>query len=147
MTTIYGRPAVYLSGPMSGMPALNKPRFNMAAEKLRSMGFTVENPAEAPEQVSWADYMRYDLARMLETCGAVVQLEGWQLSRGASIEAYVASLLDIPCVSIHDDLALRRLLHGKPVPVTCTLIPLPQPWATPKDTRPLEPLPNVNLGA
>ena len=39
-------PLVYLSGPMTGLPDLNFPAFHAAADKLRSQGVQVVNPAE-----------------------------------------------------------------------------------------------------
>ena len=38
--------AVYLSGPMTGLPDFNRPAFHAAAAALRAQGYVVINPAE-----------------------------------------------------------------------------------------------------
>lgn len=88
------KPRIYLAGPMTGLPDNNYPAFNDAADKLRAMGYAVENPAENPEPdcKSWAGYMRLAL-RQLVYCDAVVLLPGWIKSRGANVEYYIARIL------------------------------------------------------
>ena len=80
---------VYLSGPMSGLPQENYPAFHAAAEKLRSIGYTVISPAEQQKQNTWEAYMKQDLA-LLDHCNSMVLLDGWENSRGANIEVGVA---------------------------------------------------------
>ena len=69
---------VYIAGPMSGLPEFNYPAFHAAAEKLRGMGFHVENPAEinSDPATPWAQCMRADIARLEEPAvgedGAIV---------------------------------------------------------------------------
>ena len=61
---------------------------------VTAAGYEVENPAE-PGQVegwTWEDYMRRGLAQLL-TCDGVALLPGWTESKGACIEADIASLL------------------------------------------------------
>lgn len=81
----------YVSGPMTGLPGLNKPAFNAEADRLRALGFDVVNPAEVelPEGSTWADYIRHDLKLLLD-CTAIVMLPGWERSNGAVIEHVVA---------------------------------------------------------
>lgn len=86
---------VYISGPCSGLPEFNYPAFNREAARLRALGYEVENPAENPEQQSWAGYMRLALRQML-TCDEVVLLPGWQHSLGARTEQHIATLLEMP---------------------------------------------------
>jgi hypothetical protein len=96
---------IYLSGPMTGLPDNNYPAFNTAAEQLRDRGFEVVNPAEAPTCDTWLDYMRLDLVELIQHADALVYLEGWQDSKGAGIEIYVAHALGIHCTSLTTALA------------------------------------------
>lgn len=80
---------IYLSGPMTGLPDFNYPAFNAEAARLRSLGYTVENPAENPDQSNWGDYMKVALRQML-TCDVIAVLPGWAKSRGAWLEVSIA---------------------------------------------------------
>lgn len=88
---------VYVAGGMSGLPLNNFPAFFEAAEYLESWGFDVENPATNPKQRSWSDYMRIAITQLL-TCDSIALLEGWQLSKGARLEALIARQLGIPAI-------------------------------------------------
>lgn len=87
--------SIYLSGPMTGLTDFNRPAFNAEAARLRALGYHVENPAENPEQSSWAAYMRVAVRQML-TCDKVALLPGWKRSRGALIEHWIAVALGMP---------------------------------------------------
>lgn len=82
---------VYIAGPMTGLPEFNFPAFHAKAAELRKLGWHVENPAEHGhvDGAEWADYLRYDLARMV-TCSDIYLLKGWAYSRGARCEARTA---------------------------------------------------------
>lgn len=87
---------LYISGPMTGYVEFNFPAFESAAEKLRGTGYAVTSPHEFGEgdpTQTWADYLRVDLIAMLQHCSAVAVLPGWEESRGASLEVYVAEKL------------------------------------------------------
>lgn len=88
---------IYVAGPMSGLPDYNYPAFHAAADRLRTAGFHVENPAEThlPQGSPWEDFMRDALARML-TCDAVATLPNYEQSKGAAIEVALAKSLSIP---------------------------------------------------
>lgn len=104
---------VYVAGPMTGLPELNFPAFHREAARLRAEGFDVVNPAEinggADELVAmanmdanqvaahWRACMRNDI-RELVTCDSIVLLPGWERSRGASLEHYIARQLDLKVV-------------------------------------------------
>ena len=95
--------AIYISGPMSGLPELNYPAFNAAAAELRALGFHVENPAEITEPPckSWEGYMRLALAQLVR-CDLNVRLPGWLCSRGARIESGVSKMLGIEVYDYSD---------------------------------------------
>lgn len=91
---------VYIAGPMTDLPDLNYPAFNAAAAILRRAGHFVENPAENDPpnaDPTWADWMRLGLTQMLR-CQAVLLLDGWQGSRGAVIEARMATALGLTVI-------------------------------------------------
>ncbi len=87
---------VYVAGPMTGLPEFNFPAFNAVAEQLSARGMHVENPAQHGhvDGASWADYLRYDLSRLV-TCSVIHLLPGWSQSRGATLELYVAFTLGL----------------------------------------------------
>lgn len=87
---------IYISGPMTGYPQFNFPAFEQASKMLRAVGFDVVSPHEAGKGElgkTWADYLRQDLAAMLDGCTAVATLSGWEQSRGAQLEVHVATAL------------------------------------------------------
>lgn len=91
---------IYIAGPMSGLPAMNYPAFNAEADRLRALGFEVENPAENPEQESWEAYMRVALRQML-TCDTIALLPGWIHSKGATLERDIAQKVGMTIVATH----------------------------------------------
>jgi Domain of unknown function (DUF4406)/Domain of unknown function (DUF5664) len=97
------RVRVYLSGPMTGIDDWNFPAFNQAADNLRRMGYTVSNPAEygADPAFSWAACLRRDIKDLVD-CDVLVQLPGWENSRGANLEGDIASRLGMDIVSYAD---------------------------------------------
>lgn len=91
---------VYIAGPMTDLPDLNYPAFNAAAAFLRRSGHFVENPAENDPpntDPTWSDWMRLGLTQMLR-CQAALLLDDWQGSRGAVIEARVATALGLTVI-------------------------------------------------
>lgn len=89
---------IYLSGPMSGLPDLNKPAFNAMASKLRRAGYAVINPAELDAKEScdsWEACLQRDI-RALTRCEAIATLPGWKRSRGANLEIYIGKALSYP---------------------------------------------------
>ena len=90
---------VYIAGPMTGLPDLNFPAFHAEAGRLRALGYEVANPAEInPDPTAgWQACMRADIAQLV-TCDGVRLLEGWERSRGASLEAHIAHSLGMRLV-------------------------------------------------
>lgn len=104
---------LYLSGPMTNIPDLNRPAFDAAAERLRAEGHFVINPAElsamfgTPEEIEESFKCLYgttdkvfwfkqhvalassiidaDLAAV-RSRDAIYMLKGWENSRGAKKE-------------------------------------------------------------
>lgn len=92
------RTSIYIAGPMTGLPEFNYPAFNAAAQVLRAAGIPVANPADHIEpcpEPAWNDWMREAL-HALAGCRAVLLLPGWQDSRGARIERWLAADLGMP---------------------------------------------------
>jgi hypothetical protein len=87
---------IYIAGPMTGKPDLNFPLFHREAARLRAEGWHVENPAELCKDIAgqWNACMRRDLAALLK-CEAILMLPGWEWSRGASLEHYIAQRLEM----------------------------------------------------
>jgi hypothetical protein len=83
--------AIYISGPMTGLPELNFPAFAAATQELRGQGVNVINPAEHDEipDMPWSFYLRKDI-RLLMNCNAIHMLDGWTKSKGARLERHIA---------------------------------------------------------
>ncbi len=97
---------VYVSGPMTGIKDHNFPAFNEAAGRLRARGHEVVNPVDInPDPgTPWEICLRADLIEMLK-CDTIALLPGWQNSRGAQFEQYVAHRVGIRIVHIEELLA------------------------------------------
>ena len=87
---------IYIAGPMTGLPDLNFPAFHEMAGLLRGAGHDVVNPAEInPDTtMSWHACMRRDIAELV-TCDAIYLLDGWQASKGATLEHHIAERLGL----------------------------------------------------
>ena len=90
---------VYVAGPMTGLAESNYPAFHAAAARLRNKGWHVENPAENPAPhveaaCDWTAYMRMGVSQLM-TCHAIYLLPGWQQSKGASLEFFIAQRLGL----------------------------------------------------
>lgn len=86
---------VYIAGPMTGYEQNNYPAFFEAAELLKQTGLEPINPAANPKCDSWQDYMKHSLKQVVDA-DMVVTLDGWESSRGASLEVFIATQLGIP---------------------------------------------------
>jgi hypothetical protein len=141
---------LYIAGPMTGIPQFNYPAFDAASQGLRALGYDAISPAElddpetrkaalaspdgAPGSGSangetWADFLARDVKLISDGVDAVAVLPGWQRSRGARLETFVARLNHRPVYEIEypedtpeqlrlrhlDDAELdRRLGYGDP---------------------------------
>jgi len=90
---------VYIAGPMTGLENYNFENFNRVAEKLRSEGWTVHNPADhgMSEGATWEDYMAIALTKVGQR-GVMYMLKGWQMSRGACLEQLIATNLNFKII-------------------------------------------------
>lgn len=108
-------PKVYIAGPMTGYPQFNHPAFIDMAERLRAQGIEVISPAELDDPkiraismasvdgsiatieshgMTWGDFLARDVKLLADDgIGAVVVLPGWEKSRGARLETFVANAL------------------------------------------------------
>ena len=83
---------IFLSGQMTGRPNFAYEEFTQVTSYLRSLGHEVVNPAEISNgetHYARSHYMWHSLMGLL-SCEALVQLPGWQESRGATTEYRVA---------------------------------------------------------
>lgn len=81
---------VYISGPITGTKDYLE-RFERIeiALALVHQGVEIINPAKVnanlPKSTTWEEYMRMSLC-MLGMCDGIYMMEGWQQSRGATLE-------------------------------------------------------------
>lgn len=75
---------IYIAGKITGEPDY-KEKFAVAVMTLETQHHIVLNPADLPEGMLPADYMRICFA-MIDTADAVYLLKDWFNSFGASIE-------------------------------------------------------------
>ena len=98
---------IYLSGKITGLSDLNKPKFE-AAEKLiiDSLQFKdffvhVFNPHELPDDHDkrWSSYMR-ECIKALSVSNKVYVLDDWNKSKGALTEVLIAKILGMPIYAV-----------------------------------------------
>ena len=117
---------VYVSGPITGHANLNRAAFDQAVAQLRELGLDAVNPHEiadpTPEIIAswtteddrWSWFMRQDIKALVD-CDAVYMIEGWQYSRGATIESMLARdiglrvFYSMDAIKAHLDLMLEVL--------------------------------------
>lgn len=78
---------VYISGSITKNPNFIED-FKEAEEELAKAGYDVASPrllGEAMPGAKWGDYMKVSLA-MLDCCNSIFMIDGWEKSKGATIE-------------------------------------------------------------
>lgn len=93
---------VYISGRISGLPYEEvKENFKRAEMCLRAQGYETVSPLDlSPDpSLSWEEHMKKDLAGMLQ-CDAICMIEGWEVSRGAMLEHYIARQLGMKVIKL-----------------------------------------------
>lgn len=99
---------VYISGPVTGLPGGNEPAFRQAAIDLSNALHEPIVPHDFVRHSStWATAMRACIRAMM-SADAVLLLDGWNASRGALIEVYIAREIGIPVYERFDDLQESR---------------------------------------
>lgn len=98
---------IYISGPMSGIEQREyRRRFREAERILRRHGYMCINPCRVwacrfpwlyrlmnallGHRLAYAVVLCYDLLLLMTRADGIAMLPGWQASRGAQIENYVA---------------------------------------------------------
>jgi len=84
---------VFISGPMTGIPALNRPLFDHVEKLLKDRNHIVLNPAVHPDGMEHWQYMElcYPAVRIADM---IIQLPGWENSKGAVLEYELAKRLN-----------------------------------------------------
>lgn len=108
----------YISGPISGIENGNKKNFCDAEIELIKLGYIAINPHnigykieydfilienKTPELIkkNWQDHMRADIIELC-SCDCVFLLEGWETSKGANTELFVAEKLGLEIFYMKD---------------------------------------------
>lgn len=91
------KPKVYIAGKITGNE--NYKKEFAAAKKRLEKDFTVLNPADLPEGMSKADYMRICFS-MIDVADVVVFIEGWVRSEGAMLEHKYCEYIEKPIFHI-----------------------------------------------
>lgn len=89
---------IYISGKISGTDLTEtRKRFAAVAEATKRLGYEPVNPLEngLSEHDTWKAHMLKDIADLLQ-CKAIYMLQGWEESKGARIEHYIATKVGIP---------------------------------------------------
>lgn len=118
----------YLAGPMSGIKHHNIPAFDSAAETLRAKGYDIISPAEldggAFREIAyrespdvgggdtvlgntWGDLLARDVKTISDDCGGIILLPGWEKSKGARLEAFVALSCGYPALEYEEGEAFK----------------------------------------
>lgn len=97
----------YIAGPMTGYPNHNFDTFDQVKRYLEDFHpefevlcprcFDATHPLDDPD---WGDYLKRDIKHGVLEAHRLIMLPGWQLSRGATLEAFLASRLSIPVQEI-----------------------------------------------
>lgn len=97
---------IYIAGPISNMPNLNRDAFQEADEALKRKGYITRNPHVFCSDIQALEpndpaYYRRGLRVLADECTDILLLPGWEQSQGAYIEFNVAKLCRL---TIHTDI-------------------------------------------
>lgn len=88
---------IYISGKISGTDLKEtRARFASVAKVMKRLGYDPVNPLDngLSEYDTWEAHIAKDIADLLQ-CKAIYMLQGWQESKGARIEHYIATEIGI----------------------------------------------------
>lgn len=86
---------IYIAGPITSLPLSQaEENFKKVRLMLESMGWFVTDPflLNKNKTKSWLGYMIVDFFQLIK-CDSIYMLQGWNKSKGAKIEHWVARLL------------------------------------------------------
>ena len=87
---------LYIVGPVTGRPNLNREAFADAARALSEAGHFPSIPhRNVPPDASWDDATKMSIRAMLR-CEGVARLPDWRSSNGARIESKLAMDVGMP---------------------------------------------------
>lgn len=91
---------LYVIGPVSGIEGDNRPAFEDAALELERAGYDVCVPHWfIPQGTSWHKAMKRSV-EVLVKCDGIAALEGFGRSKGARLEADLATGIGMPVKSV-----------------------------------------------
>lgn len=85
---------VYIAGPITGDPNY-KEKFTAVGAKLALLGLAPVDPTEAPEGLTYKEYIDEGLAKLTK-CDMICMLPGYGESRGARVEYMYAVAVGMP---------------------------------------------------
>lgn len=86
---------VYVAGPMTGHPDLNRPAHAAEAERLKTLGYVPVSPAALVDQTQGKPACLRAAIRWLLGCDAISLLPGWEASSGTRVELAVAEAIGL----------------------------------------------------
>jgi uncharacterized protein DUF4406 len=86
---------VYVAGPMTGLPDLNRGAHVAEAERLRALGHEPVSPAALIDQTQPRATCLRQAIGLLMVCNAISLLPGWQNSEGTAVELKVARAIGL----------------------------------------------------
>lgn len=91
---------LYIAGPVTGKSHYNLPEFEAAARALEFVGLSVVIPHWfVPDGADWNTSMRRCIETLVK-CDGVALLDGWEGSKGATLERDIACALDMPTQTV-----------------------------------------------
>lgn len=122
--------SIYVAGPMTGYKNFNADNFERVAKVYREEGYQVTSPVELDdasgfdhtsypdgiglEEATYREFLLRDLTAIIKAkVEAFVVLDGWEESRGAALEVYIARHLGIP-VYDEDGVRVKEASKFKP---------------------------------
>jgi len=103
---------LYVAGPMTGLSEFNYPAFREAEQQLADAGYQVVSPRKDGDEDLWETkpyefFLRRGFEDVL-VCDGLALLNGWERSKGVSMEIALATWIKIPIFTIQYWLAKAR---------------------------------------